>query len=151
MPQCTLCSLFVCVELNFISLAAVHFYCLPFLLGRFWVWSGMAWLVWVELAEFWYVKAWFGGPWTFGFACAATPLNSRFRFTRFEFPLQAATTTASELPESDCCWPSCSSCCLGYCARFCWHRCYYFDSATRTHTHAHTHKDPGRHPAPSLI
>lgn len=115
------------------------------------VWYGLVWLVWVELAEFWYVKAWFGGPWTFGFACAATPLNSRFRFTRFEFPLQAATTTASELPESDCCWPSCSSCCLGYCARFCWHRCYYFDSATRTHTHTHTHKDPGRHPAPSLI
>jgi len=43
---------------------------------------------------------WFG-PWAFGFACAATPLNSRFRFTRFEFPLQTATTTALEFPEPD--------------------------------------------------
>lgn len=47
-----------------------------------------------------------------GFACTAAPLNSSFRFTRFEFPLQTPpTTTASTAATTtrlaaDCCWSS---------------------------------------------
>lgn len=78
-----------------------------------------------------------------GFACTAAPLNSSFRFTRFEFPLQtpptttasAAATAATTRLAADCCWSSgaCaaavavaaaatttrSSCCRGYCVRLC--------------------------------